>query len=177
MGGEDGAHGDLLQQLRDLVGVDARLRDPGDGPLEPAPCLGAGPGERAAPMDLLGDVGEVEVGRERAHQPGDRGQVEVGELGEPALLGMRAHLLHECEQVVALGPGQGLAEDRRHATDVAAQLLVRRTPAVGLHASIVTDAGYLHVSPAVVRAPPRRQRSGTSGSQGTSDSGAHTPGG
>ncbi len=67
----------------------------------------------------------------------------VGQLVEPALLGVGADLLHEGEQVVALGARQGLAEDRRDAADVTAQLAgrgaVRRTPVVGLHASIVTD--------------------------------------
>ncbi len=150
VGGEDGTHGDLLEQRRDLVGTDPGLLDAGDRPLEPAALLGAGAGQGAAAVDLLGDVREVEVRRERAHQPGDRRQVEVGQLVEPALLGVRPDLLDQGEQVVALGARQRLAEDRRHATDVAAQVpvggAVRRTPAVGLHAPIVTDPGYLRVS-------------------------------
>ena len=108
-----------------LVAVHAGLGDPRDGPLDPAAFLLALSGcSVAAAVHLLGDVGQVEVRRERPHQPGDRGQVEVGQLVEAALLGVRTHTLDQDEQLVSLGPGQCLAEDRGHATDVAAQLSV-----------------------------------------------------
>jgi hypothetical protein len=75
-------------------------------------------------VDLLGDVRQVEVRRERPHEPGDRGQVEVGQLVQPVLLGVRTHVLDQGQELVPLGPGEGLAEDRGDPADVTPQLAV-----------------------------------------------------
>jgi hypothetical protein len=125
VGGEDRAHPHVLQDLGDLRGGDVRRGDPRYRLLDPATLLVAVSDQRPAAVDLLGDVGEVEVRRERAHQPGDRRQVEVGQLRQAASLGMRAYLLDEREQLLPLGPRQRRAQDRGHPADVAAQFAVR----------------------------------------------------
>jgi hypothetical protein len=108
-----------LLWLTDEIRVEARLADASDRLLQPAALLVPEPGQGAAPVHLLGDVGQVEVRRERADQAGDRGEVEVGQLVEPVLLRVGAHVLDEGEQTLALGAGQRLTEDRRDAADVA----------------------------------------------------------
>ena len=123
--GEHRPDADLAQDLPDLLRRDAGVGDASDRPLDPAALLLPCPGQGAAAVDLLGDVRQVEVRRERAHQAGHRRQVEVRQLGEPPLLRVSAHPLDQVQQVLALGTGQGLAQDRRHATDVAAQRPVR----------------------------------------------------
>ncbi len=101
-------------------------------------CATHRPGvDAGASVHLLGDVGEVEVRRERARQPGRRREVELGQLLEPVVLGVRADRLHQVEQLRALHAGQGLPEDRGDQTDVVAQSGVGRALGWIVHIGII----------------------------------------
>jgi hypothetical protein len=84
-------------------------------------------GELAPAVDLLGDVDEVEVGREGADEAGRVDGVEQREhAGGRVLVAAheRAHVLDELEQLLALLADERLAEQRAERADVAAQALV-----------------------------------------------------
>ena len=79
-------------------------------------------------MDLLGDVGEVEVRRERPAQSDGRTQVDAlqasgGRRGVDA--DEAAYVLHELEQLGALLTDQGLTEVVAETPDVRTQTVVR----------------------------------------------------
>ncbi len=137
--------------------LDAGLLDAREGLLEPAALGLAAPQQRPAPVDLLGDVGEVEVGGERPDQPDGRLQVELGQILEAVALRVGPHLLDEIEELLALGADQRLAEDRRDQPDVLAQGGVRRTERVRCSR---------HVHPCVPLATPSPPASAV-GEQGT----------
>ena len=124
VGGEDRAQVQVAQVGGDLAGGVAGGLDPVDRLLQPGPVLEAGGGELAAAVDLLGDVDEVEVGRERAHEPRRVDRVEQGEdAGRGVAVG--AHegpdLLDELEELVALLADEGLAQQGPQRADVPAQ--------------------------------------------------------
>ena len=79
-------------------------------------------------MGLLGDVGQVEVGGEGAHEPRRRGGIGRREDGGGLLaVGAHepAHALDELEDRTTLLPYQRLAQQRAELADVATQGGVR----------------------------------------------------
>ena len=85
----------------------------------------ARPRQLAAAVHLLGDVGQVEVRRERAHQLGRGGDVDGAEQllgGGRVLAAEGADRLDQLEQLGTLLPGEGLAEQRAQPADVGAQV-------------------------------------------------------
>ena len=88
------------------------------------PCCHADGRELAAAVDLLGDVGEVEVGREGAHEPRRGVGVERGQqLGGGLEVGadQPADPLEEVEQLRALLAHERAAQDVAELRDVAGQ--------------------------------------------------------
>ena len=125
--GEDRAQVELAQVGGDLAGGVAGGLDAVDRLLQPRAVLQAHRGELAAAVNLLGDVDEVEVGRERADEAGRVHRVEQREhAGRGVLVAAHqgADLLDELEQLVALLADERLAEQRAERADVAAQALV-----------------------------------------------------
>ncbi len=113
---EDRAVLEPLEHAGDEVAVDGALLerrpDPPDGRRE-GPLLDGG--HLLPAVQLLGDVDELEVGRERPGQHDGRRRVEVGER-RPQLLVVglarqAAHPLDEGEQLGALVPLERLAEE------------------------------------------------------------------
>src|SRR5690606_6336494 len=95
---------------------------------------GAAGAQFAAAVDLLGDVGEVEVGGEGADQLGGRfqfGAAQEGGGGLAVLAGEAADLLDEVEEFGAFLPDEGLSEEITQSADVGAQLAARRGLVVG----------------------------------------------
>ncbi len=123
--GEDGADVEVLDRLAQVLGVGV-LEHVGGAGEEPA--LGGAVGAQfLAAVDLLGDVGEVEVGGEGAHELGGGLQVGVAEEGGGGLAvgaGEGADTLDEVEQVLALLAYEGLPEEVAEAADVRAQFRV-----------------------------------------------------
>ena len=130
-GGSDNPFTITTQDVLDVLGGQA-------GPLDVADDPGEGPfgvgdlGALVGAVDLLGDVGQVEVGREGPHE--QRGGLEVQarqhrvQLGRGGLrghvarrLGQRPHLLDEGEQLRALVAQDRLAQQIAEQPDVAPQ--------------------------------------------------------
>ena len=112
--GEDGAYGDPLDQRGDLRRRHAGRPDAFRRLREPATLAGSLDPHLAGSVHLLGDVGQVEVGAEGAHQPGRGVQVDVleerGEVGAALVAAHPAYLLYQVEQLGPLLADQGLAE-------------------------------------------------------------------
>ena len=94
--------------------------------------LVAGPALRGA-VGLLGEVGQVEVGREGAGEHGGRARIEVGEQVADLVVALLRHLadqpadlLDELEHLVAVLPGEGPAQQGGEPSDVTAQRRVLR---------------------------------------------------
>ncbi|CAM5531397.1 hypothetical protein STENM327S_07974 [Streptomyces tendae] len=125
--GEHGAHVEVADRLAQVLGV---------GVLEPVgrageqSALGGALGAQfAAAVDLLGDVGEVEVGGEGADQLGGGLQFGAAQQfggGLAVLAGESAYLLDEFQQLGALLPDQGLPEEIAQSADVGAQFAAGR---------------------------------------------------
>jgi hypothetical protein len=80
--------------------------------------------ELAAAVDLLGDVGQVKIGGEGAHQPGRAHGVERGEeVGGGLAIGadQMADALEEVEEIGSLLADERAAEHGAELRDVAAQ--------------------------------------------------------
>ncbi len=115
---------------------DRRAQVLGVGVLEPVgrtgeqSALGGAPGAQlAAAVDLLGDVGQVEVGGEGADQLGRGLQFRAAQQlggGLAVLTGEAADLLDELQELGALLPDEGLAEEVTQSADVGTQLTARR---------------------------------------------------
>jgi hypothetical protein len=124
VGREDRAHRQVGDVGAQLAGPDVRARDPLDGLRQPRPALHARGLQLAGAVDLLGHVGQVEVGREGAHEADRRERVDLREDGGGGVT-VRAHeLAHALDEVEHVAPL--LAHDRapqEHAelADVAAQ--------------------------------------------------------
>ena len=104
--------------------------EPVGGAGEEAALGGAAVAQLAAAVDLLGDVGQVEVGGEGADQLGRGLQVGAAEQlggGLAVLAGEGADLLDEVEELGALLADEGLAQQVAQAADVGAQLGVGRS--------------------------------------------------
>ena len=131
---EHGAQLEPVEDVADEVAVEVGVGEPGDRPVQRPARLCSGR-ELVDPVDLLGDVREVEVGVERAHEL-DRGdQVEVleqagelvrgaGPLVAACLLAQAPDLLDEVEEILALLAHDGLAEQPAEQPDVGSQGLV-----------------------------------------------------
>jgi hypothetical protein len=105
-------------------GRDAGGGDPLDRLRQPRAALLADGLELARAMDLLGDVGQVEVGREGADQACGGHRVDLGEDrgGGVAILAHEpAHALDEVKDVAALLAHERVAEQHAQLADVAAQ--------------------------------------------------------
>lgn len=123
--GEDGAHVEVADRLAQVLGVGV-LEHVGGAREEPA--LGGPVGAQfLAAVYLFGDVGEVEVGGEGAHQLGGGLQVGVAEQcggGFAVGAGQCAHLFDEVEEFLAFLTDEGLAEEVAEAADVRPQFRV-----------------------------------------------------
>lgn len=125
--GEDGPDVEVLDRLAQVLGVGV-LEHVGRAGQQPA--LGGAVGAQLlAAVHLLGDVGEVEVGGEGAHQLGGGLQVGVTEQlggGDAVGAGECPDAFDQVEEVLALLAYEGLAEEVAEAADVRAQLGVGR---------------------------------------------------
>ncbi len=131
--GEDGAHVEVGDRGAQVLGVGVLEAVGGAGEQS---ALGGAPGAQfAAAVDLLGDVGEVEVGREGADQLGRGLQFGAAQQlggGLAVLSGEAADLLDEVQQFGALLPHEGLPEEITQPADVGTQLgAARRGLVVG----------------------------------------------
>ena len=94
---------------------------------EEAALGGAAGAQLAAAVDLLGDVGQVEVGGEGADQLGRGLQFGAAQQlggGLAVLAGEAADLLDQVQQLGALLADEGLAEEVTQSADVGAQLVL-----------------------------------------------------
>ena len=134
VGGEHGAHREVRDVRAQLAGRDRGARDPLDGLRQPRAALDARGLELAGAVDLLGHVGQVEVGREGAHEADRRERIDLGEDGGGGVA-VRAHEpAHALDEIEHLAPL--LAHDRapqQHAelADVAAQRSLGLVPGGG----------------------------------------------
>ena len=120
--GEDGAHAEVADGLAQVRGVGVLEQVGGAG--EQAALGGAAGAQLTAAVDLLGDVGQVEVGGEGADQLGGGVQVGVAEQrggGLAVAAGQGADPFDEVEELCALLADEGLAEQVAQAADVGAQ--------------------------------------------------------
>lgn len=127
VGGEDGSDVEVLDRLAQVLGVGVLEAVRGAG--EEAAVGGAPGAQFAASVDLLGDVGEVEVGREGADQLGGGLQFGAAQQvggGLAVLAGQAADLLDQFQELGALLPYEGLTEQIAQAADVGAQLAAGR---------------------------------------------------
>ncbi|MGX1301481.1 hypothetical protein RKD35_002969 [Streptomyces albogriseolus] len=127
VGGEDGPHVEVAHGLAQVLGVG--VLEPVGRAGEQAALGGAAGGEFASAVHLFGDVGQVEVGGEGAHQLGGRLQLGAAQQlggGLAVLAGEAADLLDEVEEFRALLPYQGLAEEVAQSADVGTQFGARR---------------------------------------------------
>ncbi len=125
MRGEDRAHGEPVQLGEQLVLVDPRVEDALHRLTEPGSPRAPFGRELAPAVHLLGDVGELEPGREGANQldRGDRVHPAQQRARLVAILAdEQPHPLHELEKVAALLAHEGLAEERPELADVLPQL-------------------------------------------------------
>jgi hypothetical protein len=134
--GEHRAHREVLDVGGQLAGADARCGDAVDRLRQPGAALGAGRGQLARAVGLLGDIGQVEVGRERPDQAGGGQRVGRGDdrrglvaVGAHEL----AHALDEVEHLASLLAHERLPEQHAQLADVAAQRGMR----------VVADGGGL----------------------------------
>ena len=121
VGREDRANVEVLDRGAQVVGVGVLEAVGGAG--EEAALGGALGAQFAAPVDLLGDVGEVEVGGEGADELGGGLQFGAAQQfggGLAVLAGQVADLLHEFQQLRALLADEGLSEQVAQAPDVGA---------------------------------------------------------
>lgn len=120
---EHGADVEVADRLLDVLGVGVLEAVGGAG--EETALGGAAFAQLAAAVDLLGDVGEVEVGGEGADQLGRGLQFDAPQQfggGFAVLTGEAADLLDEVEELGALLPDEGLTEEVTQSADVGAQV-------------------------------------------------------
>lgn len=120
--GEDGPDVEVLDRLAQVLGVG--VLEPVGGAGQEAALGRAAVAHLVGAVHLLGDVGEVEVGGEGAHELCRRLQVRVAEElggGFAVGAGQGADPLDEIEELLALLAYEGLAEEVAEAADVGAQ--------------------------------------------------------
>ena len=126
-GGVSGEHRPHVELSGDPFELDrghASLGDRPRGALQPAAVSGAPPPQLPPTVNLLDDVGQVEVGGERSDEPGRVMGIDGAQEGVGRGLVVAAegpNLLDEIEELAALLPDETLAEQRRHSTHVRAQ--------------------------------------------------------
>ena len=124
MGGEDRAHRHLPSECRCLLGRHSLVQGAARRAREQASLRAALGAHVAGALDLLRDVGKVEVDGER---PGDHGRlVQVKSVDDPAGLGgvvpdRGADALHGVEERIAPVLGERVAEEGTQGADVLAQ--------------------------------------------------------
>ncbi len=119
---EHGPHAEPRHLRRQLLARDPRRLDAVHRLRQPASVAGPQPGQLAPAMHLLGDVREVEVRGERAHQPdrGDRLDLRQQRAGGlPVRPDQPADALHELEQRLPLLAHERPPEHRAELADVA----------------------------------------------------------
>ena len=135
--GEDGPYVEVLDGLAQVLGV--RVLQPVGGTGQ-QPALGGAPvAHLVGAVDLLGHVGQVEVGGEGAHELCGGLQVRVAEEfggGLAVGTGQGADTLDEVEEFLALLAYEGLAQQVAEAADVGAQLGVGGGGLVGTAHSV-----------------------------------------
>lgn len=144
--GEDGPDVEVLDRLAQVLGVGV-LEAVGGAGEEPA-LGGPAVAHLVGAVDLLGDVGEVEVGGEGAHELRGGLQVRVAEeRGRclAVLAGQGADSLDEVEEVLALLSYEGLAQQVSEAADVCPQFGVGGRGLVGTAHSVRLLAVVEHV--------------------------------
>lgn len=120
--GEDGPDVEVLDGLAQVLGV--RVLEPVGGAGQQSALGGTAVTHLVGAVDLLGDVGEVEVGGEGAHELRGGLQVRVAEeLGRGLTIGagQGADTLDEVEKFLALLAYEGLAQQVAEAADVGPQ--------------------------------------------------------
>lgn len=120
--GEDGAHREVARGFGQVRGVGVLEHVGRAG--EVAAVAGAADAQLAAPVDLLGDVCQVEVGGEGAHQLGRGLQVGSAQEGRccfAVAAGQSADALDEVEELGAFLAYQRLAEQVAEPADVGAE--------------------------------------------------------
>jgi hypothetical protein len=134
MGGEDRAHGEVRDVRAQLAGRDRRVGDPLDGLRQPRPALRARGLQLARAVDLLGHVGQVEVGREGADEADGRERIGLREdRGGGVAVGAHelAHALDELEDLAPLLAHDGAAQQDAELANVAAQRSLGLVPGGG----------------------------------------------
>ena len=120
MGGKHRPHRHPPDQIAQLGGRQPGRRDGVEGPGQPAAPLPFG-AQGAAPVDLLGDVGQMEIGDEGPHQPGgglDVHAVQEGSGDLAVVPAARPHPLDQVEDLLAFLPGEGVPEEPHHPPDI-----------------------------------------------------------
>src|SRR5205823_2944582 len=112
VGGEDGSYAEVGGGLAQVLGIGVLEHVGGAGQ---DAALGRAPGAQlAAAVDLLGDIGEVEVGGEGPDQLGGGGQVGLAQEPGGGLAvgpGQGPYALDQVQQLVAFLADEGLAEE------------------------------------------------------------------
>ncbi|SCD81395.1 hypothetical protein GA0115239_108919 [Streptomyces sp. BpilaLS-43] len=119
VGGEDGPDVEVLDRLAQVLGVG--VLEPVGGTGEQSAFRGSAVAHLVGAVDLLGDVGEVEVGGEGAYELGGGLQVGVAEeLGGRFAVGAGegSDAFDEVEEFGALLAYEGLAQEVAEASDV-----------------------------------------------------------
>jgi hypothetical protein len=124
VGGEHGPHAEPLDLLGKLRARNARRGDPVHRLRQPAPVALPHARELASAVHLLGHVRQVEVRRERAHQPGRCRRLHLSEQRgslRPIRADQPARALHQLEQLLALLADQRAPKQGAELADVAAE--------------------------------------------------------
>jgi hypothetical protein len=124
VGGEHRPQPEVADVFADLVRARAGRGDPVDRLREPGAVAHPDLVQLAAAVHLLGDVGQVEVRGEGAHDARGAGRLQAGDQGRGrrAVVADRvADMLDQLEQVFALLPHQRLAEQHAELVDIAPQ--------------------------------------------------------
>ena len=123
VGGEHRPHVELSADPFELGRGHASLGDRPGGALQPAAVSGAPPPQLPPTVNLLDDVGQVEVGGERSDEPDRVMGIDGAQegVGRGLVAAEGPDLLDEIEEPAALLPDETLAEKRRHSTYVRAQ--------------------------------------------------------
>ena len=165
--GEDGTEFALGERRGDGRTIEAGIEETVEGVGDAAGVFLRGV-EIVDPVDLLGDVGEVEVGRERTHEPHGVDEVdtveEVGELvaGGVGLLlaeatGEHPDLLDQFEELGAFLADDRLPELAADAADVGSEGFVGRFEQCRGHVGRPRGSWWLRTGSPLIRTPQARR--------------------
>ncbi len=130
MGGEYGPQLAPIGGFDHFLGAESIVDEAGDGFVESVVSGGFGLGEIIDAVNLLGGVGQVEVGRERPHELDRINELDPGEGISQELIGFvilaefageRANLLDPVEKLRPVLSDQSIAELAAEPTNIASQ--------------------------------------------------------